>query len=74
MEGYQFAHVEVYATKPSGASAKGEAGTKRKNGQRVWSVAEILDENERMTLASEHVIEGRPAPEIMPGAYLFYPG
>jgi len=68
MEGYQFTHIEVYAAKPSKSKAS-ESETKRKNGQRAWSAAEILDENERKELASEHVIANRPAPEIIPGAY-----
>jgi hypothetical protein len=62
MSGYQFAHVEVY-------SAKGAPGgqAKRKNGQRAWTAQEILDEAERLELASLHVAEGGPPPEIIPG-------
>ncbi|WP_170311752.1 hypothetical protein [Sulfitobacter sabulilitoris] len=62
MSGYQFAHVEVY-------SAKGAPGgqAKKKNGQRAWTAQEILDEAERLELASMHVAEGGPPPEIIPG-------
>lgn len=62
MSGYQFAHVEVY-------SAKGAPGgqAKKKNGQRAWTAQEILDEAERLKLASLHVADGGPPPEIVPG-------
>jgi hypothetical protein len=61
-QGYQFIHMEVY-------SAKGAPGgqAKRKNGQRAWTAQEILDEAERRELASMHVAEGGPPPEIIPG-------
>ena len=68
MSGYQFAHVEVY-------SAKGAPGgqAKRKNGQRAWTAQEILDEAERLELASLHVAEGGPPPEIIPGEINDFP-
>jgi hypothetical protein len=66
MQGYQFAHMEVYSAK--GAPAGRDKGTaKRKNGQRIWTAQEILDEAERLEHASLHVPDGRPAPEILPG-------
>lgn len=61
-QGYQFAHIEVY-------SAKGAPGgqAKKKNGQRAWTAQEILDEAERLELASMHVEHGGPPPQIIPG-------
>ena len=66
MEGYQFAHMEVYSAKGAPGA---DAGTtaKRKNGQRAWTAQEILDEAERLELASLHVADGGPPPEIIPG-------
>ncbi len=67
MTGYQFAHLETY-------SAKGKAGTgpedqhnRKKNGQTAWSAQQIIDELERLEHASQHVITGRPGPEIVAG-------
>ena len=67
MKGYQFAHMEVWSNK--GKSGAGpEPHALRKNGQRAWTAQEILDEAERIAGASEHVIPGRPGPEILPRA------
>ena len=66
MQGYQFAHMETYSVK--GAPGAGpDATAKKKNGQKAWTAREILDEAERKEMASMHVGEGGPAPEIMEG-------
>lgn len=65
MQGYQFAHMEVYSVKgaPAGRANK---RSKKKSGQRIWTAAETLDEAERREHACVHVPAGRPAPEILP--------
>lgn len=66
MEGYQFAHMETYSVKGA-PGADPDATARKKNGQRAWTAKEIFDEAERVELASMHVAEGGPPPEIMPG-------
>lgn len=68
MEGYQFAHMEVYSAKGRTAAGPEDQHGKKKNGQRAWTAQEIIDELERLEHASRHVIADRPAPEIFPGA------
>lgn len=67
MEGYQFAHIETYSAKGKSAPSPDEFYGKRKNGQKAWTAQEIIDELERLEHASQHVIPGRPGPEIIPG-------
>lgn len=67
MEGYQFAHIELYSAKGKPAAGPEDHHGNRKNGQRAWTAQEILDELERLEHASRHVIPGRPAPEIVAG-------
>lgn len=66
MQGYQFAHIETYSVK--GAPGAGpDATAKKRNGQKAWTAREIIDEAERKEMASMHVGEGGPPPEIMAG-------
>ncbi|MBN9678879.1 hypothetical protein [Salipiger bermudensis] len=67
MEGPQFAHIETYSAKGRSAASPDESFGKRKNGQKAWTAQEIIDELERLEHASQHVIPGRPGPEIIPG-------
>lgn len=67
IEGYQFGHIELWSNK--GRIGDGpEPHVWRKNGQCRWTAQEILDEAERLTNASAHVIAGRPGPQILPRA------
>ncbi len=67
MEGYQFAHMDLWSRK--GRTGCPEGGTeKRHNGQTAWTVAQILDEAERRLGACDHIIPGRPPLEVLPGA------
>lgn len=66
MEGYQFARMDSFSVQ--GAPGQSKPGAKmRKNGQRAWTVEEVLQEAERDALASLHVPPGGPPPEILPG-------
>lgn len=66
MQGNQFAHMETYSVK--GAPGAGpDATAKKKNGQKAWTAREIIDEAERKELASLHVGNGGPPPEIIAG-------
>jgi len=67
MEGFQFAHIETYSAKGRSAASPDQFFGKRKNGQKAWTAQEIIDELERLEHASQHVIPGRPSPEIIPG-------
>ena len=67
MEGFQYAHLEIYSVKGAPGAAEPGSG-KRKNGTRAWGASDVLDEAERVPLASLHVIANRPAPQIIPGA------
>lgn len=67
MEGPQFAHIETYSAKGRSAASPDQFFGKRKNGQKAWTAQEIIDELERLEHASQHVIPGRPGPEIIPG-------
>lgn len=67
MEGFQFAHIETYSAKGRSGSSPDQFFGKRKNGQKAWTAQEIIDELERLEHASQHVIPGRPSPEIIPG-------
>ena len=73
MQGFQFAHMEVFSAKGS-PGAGPEVTAKRKNGQRAWTAEEVIDELERLELASQHVIPGRPGPEILPGTVASFDG
>ncbi len=66
MEGYQFAHVEVYSVKGSPRRGDGN-GAKKKNGDRAWTADEVIDEAERIEAASLHVKRGGESLEIIPG-------
>jgi len=67
LEGYQFAHIELWSNK--GKTGEGpEPQAKRKNGQHRWTAQEIFDEAERLAGASAHIIPGRPGPQILPRA------
>lgn len=61
MQGYSFAHMETW-------SQKGGQQSKRKNGQRAWTVSNILDEAERKFLACDHVDVPDTDPFIFPGS------
>ena len=73
MQGFQFAHMEVFSARGS-PGAGPEVTAKRKNGQRAWTAEEVIDELERLELASQHVIPGRPGPEILPGTVASFDG
>ncbi|WP_146010378.1 hypothetical protein [Acidimangrovimonas sediminis] len=66
MKGYQYAHVETYAVKPANPNGPG-GGQKRRNGDRKWSASDVMKEAEREALASQHVAEGGPPPELLAG-------
>lgn len=66
MQGFQFAHMEIWSAKGS-SNADPEMKPTRKNGQRAWTAAQIIDELERLAEASAHVIPGRPGPQILAG-------
>lgn len=67
MQGFQFARLEVFSIKGAPGAKSHKIG-KRKNGERAWTAAQVMDEAERVALASEHIIPGRPGPELLPGA------
>jgi hypothetical protein len=67
MAGYQFAHMECYSAKGKATAGPENQHNKKKNGQTVWTAQQIIDELERLEHASQHVIPGRPDPEIVPG-------
>lgn len=66
MRGYQFAHVDIWS-RQGGAVRDGAKAAHRMNGQRTWTVAQILDEAERAPNACDHVAQPRP-PVIIPGS------
>lgn len=72
MQGFQFARLEVYSAKGAPGAKPDQIG-KRKNGDRAWTAAQVMDEAERVALASEHIIPGRPGPELLPGASKDFP-
>ena len=66
MQGYQFAHIEIWSRQ--GSPATGEAGSShRRSGQRAWTATQILDEAERLPGACGHVCEPH-APILVPGS------
>lgn len=67
MRGYQFGHIETWSRKGV-AKQNGIEKTVRRNGQRGWTVDQILDEAERVPGASEHVGIHRCMPTIIPGS------
>ena len=67
MQGYQFGHIETWSRKGV-AKEKGKEKTVRRNGQRGWTVEQILAEAEREPGASEHVGIHRRDPTIIAGS------
>lgn len=67
MEGYQFAHIEIYSEKPQCKIGPSDQQSRKRNGSRTWTAQQILDEAERLEHAAPHVIPGRPGPEITHG-------
>lgn len=67
MHGYQFAHVETWSASGASGTIHHESGD-RKNGQKSWTAAEILDEAERRPGSSFHVERGGEPPQILAGA------
>nr|WP_319387966.1 hypothetical protein [uncultured Cohaesibacter sp.] len=61
MQGYQYGHIESY-------SRKGGQQKKRANGDRAWTVDEVIDEAERKPGSCSHVEEPDTAPLILPGS------
>ncbi|TLP43048.1 hypothetical protein FDK21_18700 [Cohaesibacter sp. CAU 1516] len=61
MQGYQYAHIESY-------SRKGGQQKKRANGDRAWTVDEVIAEAERKPGSCSHVEEPDPDPLIIPGS------
>jgi hypothetical protein len=67
MTGYQFAHMETYSAKGKTTAGPEDQLNKNKNGQTAWNAQQIIDELERLEHAAQHIIPGRPGPEIVPG-------
>ncbi len=67
MQGYQFAHVETWSL-AGGTGSDYQPSEKRRNGQKKWAVAEILDEAARVPGSCEHVDPWCPGPQVLPGA------
>ncbi len=61
MQGYQYGRVESY-------SRKGGQQKKRANGDRAWTVEEVIAEAERKPGSCSHVEEPDPDPLIIPGS------
>ncbi len=61
MQGYQYGRVESY-------SRKGGQQKKRANGDRAWTVDEVIAEAERKPGSCSHVEEPDPDPLIIPGS------
>nr|WP_321456269.1 hypothetical protein [uncultured Cohaesibacter sp.] len=61
MQGYQYVHIESF-------SRKGGQQKKRANGDRAWTVDEVIDEAERKPGSCSHVEEPDTAPLILPGS------
>lgn len=66
MQGYQFGHIETWSRKGA-ARQNGQDPKVRRNGQRAWTVDQIIDEAAREPGASEHVGRNRREPTIIPG-------
>ena len=61
MQGYQYVHIESF-------SRKGGQQKKRANGDRAWTVDEVIDEAERKPGSCSHVEEPDTVPLILPGS------
>ena len=61
MQGFQYGHIESY-------SRKGGQQKKRANGDRAWTVDEVIAEAERKPGSCSHVEEPDPDPLIIPGS------
>ncbi len=61
MQGYQYVHIESF-------SRKGGQQKKRANGDRAWTVDEVIDEAERKPGSCSHVEEPDTAPLILSGS------